>query len=431
MAHILFISRYYVPEKAAAAVCVSETARRLVKLGHQVTVVTTVPNYPTGIVPPEYRGRLVQEEMLDGVRIIRIWSYISANKGFLKRIVAQFSFGFTAPLLGARAIGKPDVIIVGSPPLFNVIAARILATLKRCPFVFWVADIWPESAIQLGALKNRALIRFSEWLEWSSYLRSSFVWVVTEGMRDTLQRRGLAAEHMFLLQNGVDTTKFRPLPQDAARKQLGWDDRFTVVYAGTHGLSHGLTTLLDAADLLREQKDIRLVLAGDGAEKAALVRQAQQRELSNVTFMDPLPHDQIPRLLAAADVCVAHTRKLQLFQGMMPIKMYEAMSCERPVILALDGEACRIAVEEAQAAIHVEPENAQALAQSILYLYEHREEAALLGQRGRAFVQERFDYDKLTSTLDKKLMHMLNRPATTSNEAASVRSEQPITVTTE
>ena len=136
MAHILFISRYYIPEKAAAAVCVSETARRLVKQGHEVTVLTTVPNYPTGIVPPEYRGRILREEMLDGVRVVRVWSYVSANKGFLRRILSQLSFGCIAPLLGGKAIGHPDVIIVESPPLFNVIAARILARFKSCPFIF-------------------------------------------------------------------------------------------------------------------------------------------------------------------------------------------------------------------------------------------------------------------------------------------------------
>jgi len=143
MAHILFISRYYPPEKAAAAICVSETAKRLVKLGHRVIVLTTVPNYPTGIVPFQYRGRVLQEEELDGVRVVRVWSYISANKGFLHRILAQLSFGCLAPLFGGKAIGRPDVIIVESPPLFNVIAARILAWLKHCPFIFWVADLWP------------------------------------------------------------------------------------------------------------------------------------------------------------------------------------------------------------------------------------------------------------------------------------------------
>src|SRR6266480_1452238 len=177
MAHILLISRYYPPEKAAAAVCVSEIAKRLVKLGYQVTVLTTVPNYPTGIVPPEYRGRILQEEMLDGIRVVRVWSYLSANEGFLRRILSQLSFGFLAPLLGWKKVGRPDVIIVGSPPLFNVIAARILASFMRRPFIFWVADLWPESAVQLGVLRNRLFIRLSERLEWTTYKKARLVWV--------------------------------------------------------------------------------------------------------------------------------------------------------------------------------------------------------------------------------------------------------------
>jgi colanic acid biosynthesis glycosyl transferase WcaI len=426
MANILFISRYYPPEKAAAAVCVSETAKRLVKLGHQVTVLTTVPNYPTGIVPPQYRGHLLQEEVLDGVRVVRVWSYIRANEGFLGRILAQFSFGCLAPFLGGKAIGRPDVIIVGSPPLFNVIAVRILAWLKHCPFIFWVADIWPESAVQLGALRNRILIRLSEWLEWSTYQRASLVWVVTEGMRDTLIRRGLSPMRIILIPNGVDTSEFFPQSQAQARLALGWDDRFTILYAGTHGFSHGLTTVLDAAELIRDRDDICFVLVGDGAEKTNLMAQAQKRDLKNITFLDPLPHNKIPQLLAAADVCLAHARKVQLFEGMLPIKMYEAMACARPILLALNGEARRIAEQEAGAALYVEPENGKALASAVLYLYEHSEEAELLGWRGRAYVEAHFDYDQLTETLETRLEVLLKEKISSSQPETSISASIPV-----
>src|SRR5260370_2061327 len=171
MRRVLFISRYYPPEKGAEAVCASESAKRLVKLGNEVTVLTTVPNYPTGIVAREYGGRAIQEEIIDGVRVVRAWSYASPNKGFLRRILSQFSFGCLAPILGGKAVGKPDILIVRCPPLFNAIAGRILAWLKRCPFIFTVADLWPESAVQLGGLHNRLIIKFAEWLEWPTYPR--------------------------------------------------------------------------------------------------------------------------------------------------------------------------------------------------------------------------------------------------------------------
>lgn len=363
-------------------------------------MLTTVPNYPIGIVPPEYRGHAIQKETRDGVNIVRVWSYISPNVGFLRRILSQLSFGCVASILGGKAVGHPDIIIVQSPPLFDAIAGRMLAWLKRCPFIFLVSDIWPESAVQLGMLRNRWLIRFSEWLEWSTYLRASAVWVVTEGIRQNLLQRGLSPAHMFLLTNGVDTTKFRPLPQAQARAELGWDDQFTVLYGGTHGLAHGLTTILDAAEHLRDHDDIRFVLVGEGATKADLIAHAQQRNLRNVTFLDAQPHDRMPLLLGAADICLVPLRKVPVFEGALPSKMYEIMACARPMILGVDGEARQLIEQEAGAALYVEPENASALVSAILHLREHPDLAELLGQKGLSFVRPRFDREQLTTALE-------------------------------
>jgi colanic acid biosynthesis glycosyl transferase WcaI len=409
MAYILYVTPYYPPEMGAAMVRISETARRLVERGHQVTVLTTVPNYPSGIVPPEYRGRVIQQEVRDGVRVIRVWSYVSPNKGFLRRILAQFSFACLAPVFGWKEIGHPDVIIVESPPLFDAIAGRMLAWRKRCPFIFTVADLWPEAAIQMGALRNRVLIHLAEWLEWSTYQRASLVWVVTEWIRDILIKRGLSPERIFLLTNGVDITKFRPLPKAQARAELGWDDRFTALYAGTQGPSQGLTTLLRAAEQLRDHTDIRIVLVGDGADKADLVAEAQRCGLRNVTFLDPQPHDSMPLLLAAADACLVSVLKTPFTEGDLPSKMFEAMASARPILLGIDGLARRLVEREAGAAVYFEPENASELAVAILYLREHPEEAELLGQRGRAFVEERFNRDHLTTILEERIAMLLEK----------------------
>ncbi|GAC1305206.1 MAG: hypothetical protein NVSMB27_44020 [Ktedonobacteraceae bacterium] len=424
MVHVLFITPYYPPEKAAPAVRISETAVRLVQRGYEVTVLTTVPNYPTGIVPMAYRwraGQLMQQEMLEGVRVVRVWSYISPNKGFVRRVLAQFSFGCLAPLLGGKAVGHPDVIIAESPPLFDAIAARLLAWFRHCPFIFLVSDLWPESAIQLGVLRNRLLIRLAEWLEWSTYQRASLVWAVTEGIRQSLLQRGLSARQVFLLTNGVDTARFSPLPQeqvDTARAALGWDGRFTVLYAGTHGLAHGLTTVLEAAELLQDSgrdksghgnsgaspyADIHFVLAGEGAAKADLVMQAQKRKLKNVTFLEVQPHERMPLLLASADICLVPLRKLPLFEGALPSKMYEIMACARPMVLGVEGEARRMAVQEAGAALAVEPEHAPSLVTAILYLREHPEVAETMGRSGRAFVEARFDRTQLTTELERRI----------------------------
>jgi colanic acid biosynthesis glycosyl transferase WcaI len=407
MTHILFVTPYYPPEKAAPAIRLSETAKGLVELGYEVTVLTTFPNYPTGIVPREYRGKFVQCEVLDGVYIVRVWSYITANKGFFRRILAQLSFGCLAPFLGWKAVGRPDIVIVECPPLFDAIAARLLSKGKRCPFIFLVSDIWPASAVQLGMLRNRLLIWLAERLEWSTYLRACSVWAVTEGIRDTLIRRGLAPERVFVLTNGVDTTRFRPRSQYEARVELGWDERFTVLYAGTHGLAQGLSTVLDAAEQLKEQCAIHFILVGDGATKAELVTQAREQGLGNITFADPVPHNQMPALLAAADVCLVPLRRVPLFEGALPSKMYEVMACERPVLLGVDGEARRLAEQEARAAIYVEPEIADVLASAILHLYEHPEVAQTLGRNGRAFVETRFDRKRLVERLDERIATLL------------------------
>ena len=409
MTHILFVTPYYPPEKGAPQVRISETAMRLVKQGHQVTALTTVPNYPSGIVPPEYRGRLIQREVRDGVHVVRVWSYVSPNKGFLRRILAQLSFGCLAPLLGWKEVGHPDVIIVESPPLFDAIAGRMLAWLKHRPFIFTVADLWPEAAIQMGMLRNKVLIRLAEWLEWSTYQRASLVWVVTEGIRDRLLQRGLPPERIFLLTNGVDISKFRPLPKAQARAKLGWDDRFTLLYAGTHGPSYDLATLLDAAELIRDRNDIRFVLVGDGAEKADLIAQAQRCGLKNVSFLDPFPHDQMPQLLAAADVFFLLTPKVKLFEGALPSKLFEAMASARPILLGMDGLSRRLVEKEAGAAVYFEPENSSALVSGILYLFEHPEVAELLGQRGRAFVEARFDRGQLTIALEAQINKLIGK----------------------
>ncbi len=407
MSHVLFVTPYYPPEVGAPQTRISETAVRLVRRGHQVTVLTTLPNYPSGQVPPEYQRGQRRREQRDGVAIVRVWSYIRPNNGFFNRILAQLSFGCLAPLLGGRAVGRPDVIIVESPPLFDAIAGRTLSRWKRCPFVFTVADIWPESAIQLGLLRNRILIGLAERLEWSTYVRAGAVWSVTEGIRQTLIRRGLPASRVFLLPNGVDTAKFQPQPQSEARAALGWDDRFTVVYAGTVGLAHGLHTLLDAAAMLRDRPDIRIVVIGEGAARAALVAAATQRALTNVTFLDAQPHDRMPLILSAADACLVSLRKVPLFAGALPSKMYEAMACARPIVLAVDGEARQLVVEEAGAALHVAPEDSEQLASAILELRARPELAAQLGQRGREFVTARFNRDSLTEALEARLAELI------------------------
>jgi glycosyltransferase involved in cell wall biosynthesis len=430
MAHIVFVTPYFPPEVGAAQIRISENAARLAARGHAVTVLTTLPNYPLGVVPPEYHNGRNRSEMRDGVRVERVWSYVSPNKGFLRRILSQLSFGCLAPFLAGRRIGRPDILIVESPPLFDAFAGRMLARRSRCPYIFTVADIWPESAVQLGALRNRFLVWLAERLEWSTYRRAGAVWSVTAGIRQELIRRGLPPQKIFLLTNGVDTMKFHPQPRDEARAALGWDDRFTLLYAGTLGLAHDLGTLLHAAALLRDRGDggdIRIVLAGEGAAKADLIAETERRGLDNVTFLPAQPHERMPTLIAAADVCLASLRKVPLFEGALPSKMYEAMACARPLLLAVDGEARELIERQAGAALYVEPENAGALAAAILRLRDDPALAAELGAHGRAFVEAHFDRNALAVALEARIAVLLgNAPddSAVTRHAAAVTSER-------
>jgi putative colanic acid biosynthesis glycosyltransferase WcaI len=422
MARILFITPYFPPEVGAAQARMSETAQRLVQRGHEVTVLTTLPNYPKGIVFPGYERGQQRREDWHGVHVVRVWSYISPNKGFFKRILSQLSFGLLSPALALTAVGQPDVIIVGSPPLFVAFAGRALAWLKRCPYIFTVADIWPESAVQLGMLRNRAFIWLAERLEWSTYQKAASVWALTDGIRSALIARGLPEAHVFRLTNGVDTARFRPVSQHDARAELGWDDRFTVLYAGTIGLAQGLEIVLDAAERLVSRSDVRFVLAGEGAKKDELRAEAVRRGLSNVEFLDSFPYERMPQVLSAADACLVSLKNLPLFVGAIPSKLYEIMACARPILLSVDGEARNLAERQAGAAVYVQPENGDALAGGVVRLLEHPEEARAMGERGRVFVAAHYDRDTLTSTLESHIATAIDGRARIRGSAQGARA---------
>lgn len=411
MARILFITPYFPPEKGAAQTRIGETALKLVRRGHEVTVLTTLPNYPKGFVFPGYERGQRREENWNGVRVIRVWSYISPDKGFRSRVLGYLSFGLLAPFQAFWKVGRPDIMLVSSPPLFVALAGRILRFLKRRPYIFIVADLWPESAVALGALRNRAFIWLAERLEWSTYKRAALVWALTDGIRTTLVRRGLSPEKVFLLTNGVDTEKFKPIPRDEARARLGWDDRYTVLHAGTIGLAHGLEITLGAAEALRGTPGVRIVLAGDGVEKAPLKAEAQRRGLTQVEFLDAFPYDQVPTVLSAADALLVSLKKTSISKGVVPAKLFEALAAERPILLAGDGEARELAVRQAQGALFVEPENGAALAAAIQWLRAHPTEARALGANGRAYAQAHLDREMLADVLVERIYQAMGRRA--------------------
>ena len=387
----LILTHYFPPEVGAPQARLFELASRAVTAGLNVTAVTGFPNYPTGVIAPGYRHKFRMTEELKGVRVIRTWVYATPNRGFVRRILNHLSFAFSS-LFAIRQLGHVDVFFVESPPLFLGLAALAYRRLKRAPYIFNVSDIWPQSAVELGALRNRAAIRASEWLEMHLYRRAARVSVVTPGMIERLAGRGVPRTKLFLLTNGVDTTVFRPSPPDAQlARSLGLDERKVFLYAGTHGMAQGLDVVLEAARQTRNP-DVLYVLAGEGAEQEGLVAKAAAEGITNVRFLPNQPKDAMPALLNLAYATIVPLKRLDLFKSALPSKMFESMATARPIVASLWGEAADL-VASADAGIVVAPEDPSALRAAVEKLAGDPQLAQRLGENGRAYVKEHFDRD--------------------------------------
>jgi colanic acid biosynthesis glycosyl transferase WcaI len=406
---IRFITPYYPPETGAPQTRIYELAVRLVKLGHEVSVVTTFPNYPTGIVPREWRGRLRWTGVQDGIRIWRFWSYAAPNRGFLKRIATHLSFAVSAAL-GALTLPYCDVMVVESPPLFDGFAAVLLSILRRTPYAFTVSDLWPESAVQMGILRSPVLIRVSKWAELLFYRRAAVVLGLTRGICDKIVADGIPSSKVVVFRNSVDCDFFRPgIDATALRREIEVaDNEYMVLYAGTLGLAQGLSTVLDAAALLRLEgySGIRFVLAGNGAESDQLREKAALLGLENLSFTDSFPKPRMPELLNAADCILVPLRDLEIFRGALPTKMFEGMACAKPIVLAIRGEAEEI-IRKADAGECVPPENPAAIRTAVLSFVANPQRARNLGENGRRLVTQRFSRDVRARQLGKYLSRVI------------------------
>ncbi len=413
---ILYVSQYYPPEMGAPAARVSELARAWARLGHQVTVLTGFPNHPTGRVPPEYRRamrRLTITEQDEGVTVVRTWLAPLPNRKPLERIVNYGSFFASASLRGLF-IQRPGVVIGTSPQLLVGLAGWAIARAMRCPFVFEVRDLWPESLLASGVGRQdsvfiRALDRLASFL----YGSADHIVAVTPAMRDDLLAvRGLPEDKVSVITNGVDTGLFRPLDQEECRRALGLElRRFIVVYAGTIGMAHGLGMVLETARHLRERlPQALLILVGDGASREALERQARAGGLDNVRFCGQQPRERVPLFIGASDVCLVPLRRADVFKTVIPSKMLEVMACARPVILSVDGQA-RAILEDAKAGRCVRPEDAGALTDAVVDLAWRAGERERLGASGRACIERHYLRERLAGEYAGLLARLTGAPA--------------------
>ncbi|MCA1695015.1 MAG: glycosyltransferase family 4 protein, partial [Actinobacteria bacterium] len=306
---VLVVTHYFPPEVGAPQARLSEFARCWATLGEKVTVLTGMPNHPTGVVPPSYRRRAVMEEATDGYRVVRTWLYATPNEGILKKTLGHVTFMATSILLGGSRIGPIDVVLVSSPTFLSIPAAWLLARWKRARFVVEIRDLWPAIFVELGILQNRVLITILELIELTAYRAADAVVVVSEGFRKSIVARGIPSEKVHLVPNGVDLELFRPLPADSGiMAKLGADPHeIIVLYVGAHGISHGLTSVADAAARLQDDA-IRFIFVGEGSAKAELLQRVRDLGLTNVVMWDGVPHEAVPELMAAADICLVPLR---------------------------------------------------------------------------------------------------------------------------
>ncbi len=396
---ILYVSQYFPPEMGAPAARAAELSRHWAQMGHQVTILTGFPNHPTGVVPDEWRSRLHRlryTETVDEVRVVRTWLWPLPNRKAHERIRNYASFCVSAGITGL-ALHKPDVIIATSPQLLCALSGWWLAWWKRVPFVFEVRDLWPESLAAVGAGSEGSLLhRTLGAIAGLLYRRADRIVVVASAFVDHLIRYwNVPAAKISIVENGVETDLFRLDPAAMeVRKQLKLEDRFLICYIGTMGNAHGLETLIAAAEELQSALPRAMfLLIGEGAERERIVQLAAARGLTNIQFLGQQPRERIPAYVSAADVCLVMLKKTELFKTVIPTKLLEYMACERPVIVAVDGQARQI-VEEAGAGVFVEPENSQDLVKAVVDLAEDPERRRQMGASGRQYIVNRFSREK-------------------------------------
>jgi glycosyltransferase involved in cell wall biosynthesis len=400
---ILIVTHYFPPEAGAPQARLSALAASWAAGGDEVTVLTGMPNHPTGVLPPEYRHAIRRREQRDGYRVLRTWLYATPNEGVLRKTLCHLSFMVTSVLLGACGSGKADTVVVSSPTFLSIGSAWLLARLKRARLVVEVRDLWPAIFVELGVLTSRPLIGLLERLELAAYRAADQVVVVSDGFRQSLIDRGVPAAKVHTIRNGVSLGRFRPdIPgRDQERARLGArPGECLVLYAGTHGISHALPRVADAAALVAGQP-VRIAFVGGGADKPTLQRRVAELGLDNVTLAPAVPPDEVPALLAAADICLVPLRDVPLFATFIPSKMFEYLAAAKPVIGSVTGETAQL-LHEAGAVV-VPPEDSDRLGAAIRDLAADPVRRAEMGRRGRAYVERFFDRDELARQYRKIL----------------------------
>jgi len=404
---ILFFTHYFTPEGNAPASRVHEMCKRWVRDGCRVTVITGVPNAPDGVMYPGYVNKFKQSEGIDGIRVVRVWTYLAANKGMRRRSMNFISYMLSAAFTG-MFVDRPDILIATSPQFFCAWAGVLVRRFRRIPFVLEIRDIWPESITSVGALKRRnPIVRILESMEQQMYRAAGHIVTVGDGYKARLMERGVRDHECSVITNGVDRELFIPREScSKIRAQYGTEGQFVVAYVGTIGMASGLSIVIRAAKMLKDfgRDDIRIMLVGDGAIRAKLQAEANAEQLDNIVFTGKLDKTMMPDMLASVDACLVHLKRKDLFESVLPSKIFEAAGMKKPIILGVRGHAEAL-VKQADAGICIEPENERELVDALIRLADDRALCEHYGNSGSEFVLQHFDRDVLSA----KYLHLLKR----------------------
>ena len=396
--HILFLTDNFPPEGNAPATRTYEHAREWVKLGYKVTIITGAPNFPEGKVFDGYKNSWFTKETIDGIEVRRVKTYITANEGFIKRILDFVSFMITSFIAGLF-VKKPDVIIGTSPQFFTVVRAWALSAVRFKPFVFELRDIWPASITAVGAMKESFAIKLLEKLELFLYRRADLIISVTHAFKRELIGRGVNANKIEVILNGVDLSKYQPACKDTElASKYGLNGKFVAGYIGTHGLAHSLETLVEAAEILKDRTDIVFLFAGGGAGSDLVKELVEEKSLDNVVVMGRQDKALMPRIWSLCDLSLVHLKNVPLFKSVIPSKIFESMGMGIPILIAVpEGEATEI-VKTTNSGIIVSSEDSSSVANSIIEVIADPDMLFDLQQNSKSAANQ-FDRSNLASNM--------------------------------
>jgi len=422
---ILFLTHYFPPEVNAPASRTFEHCRAWARDGHEVCVATNVPNHPAGRIYPGYRNALAQTETVSGIKVYRLWTFLAANRGVLRRSLGYFSY-LAMVVLAAPFLPRTDIVVSTSPQFFCGLAGYVVSRLKRVPWVLEIRDLWPESIVAVGAVQRSLMLRWLVWLANFAYRKADRIVCVTDSFKEAIVAEGIDPSKIEVIKNGVDLQFFSPersVGPEAARIPglENTQGKFVISYVGTHGMAHGLDSVLAAAELVRDLPDVLFLLVGDGAERDHLVKQRDMMRLDNVVMLEQQPKTRMPAVWAVTDVSLVVLKDQPLFRTVIPSKIFESMAMMKPVILGVRGESAEL-LAESGAGIAVPPENPAQLARAVRRLYADVDERRAMGVAGRRFVEERFDRQVLAA----RYAALLGRLVAARNGQADATAEEKV-----